>query len=59
MISTTVAKAKSNISNLNIVNRTFGFFEMQVDLEVKDAQHLEDVIDVLRTCPVVNSVKRA
>lgn len=59
LISTTVAKAKSNISNLNIVNRTFGFFEMQVDLEVKDAQHLEDVIDVLRTCPVVNSVKRA
>ena len=59
LISTTVAKAKSNISNLNIVNRTFGFFEMQIDLEVRDAQHLEDVIDVLRSCPVVNSVKRA
>ncbi len=59
LISTTVAKAKSNISNLNIVNRTFGFFEMQVDLEVRDSQHLEDVIDVLRSCPVVNSVKRA
>lgn len=59
LLSTTVAKAKSNIINLNVVNRTFGFLEMQVDLEVKDSEHLENLIDILRTCPIVNSVKRA
>jgi len=58
LLSTTVAKAKSNISNLNTVNRSFGFLEMLADLDVKNAEHLENVIDMLRTCPVINSVKR-
>ena len=58
LLSTTVAKAKSNISNLNTVNRSFGFVEMLADLDVKNAEHLENIIDMLRTCPVINSVKR-
>ncbi len=58
LLSTTVAKAKSNICNVNTVNRSFGFLELLVDLEVKNAEHLENVIDMLRTCPVINSVKR-
>ena len=58
LLSTTVAKAKSNISNLNTVNRSFGFLELLADLDVKNAEHLENVIDMLRTCPVINSVKR-
>lgn len=59
LFSTAIAKAKSNISGLNMVNRTLGFTEFQVDLDVRNSEHLENVIDVLRNSPVVNSVKRA
>jgi len=59
LLSTAVAKAKSNITSLNMVSRTFGFTEFQLDIDVKNSEHLESVIDALRNEPVINSVKRA
>lgn len=58
-ISTIVAKNLGNICNLNIVNRTYSFFEMNIDVEVKDVRHLTNIIAALRASPKVNSVKRA
>ena len=36
-----------------------GFFEMSMDVEVKDLRHLTNIIAALRATPSVNSVERA
>ncbi|MDP7182804.1 MAG: bifunctional (p)ppGpp synthetase/guanosine-3',5'-bis(diphosphate) 3'-pyrophosphohydrolase [Alphaproteobacteria bacterium] len=58
-LSTTIGKNMSNITNLKITNRSSDFFEMIVDLEVKDVKHLVNIIAALRATPAINSVERA
>jgi GTP pyrophosphokinase len=58
-LSTVIAKAQGNISNLKITNRTPEFFEMIVDIEVRDVKHLTSIITALRADPVISSVDRA
>ncbi len=58
IITSIVAKEKSNISNLKITNRTRDFFEMIIDLEVKGSHHLYDIINSMRSKPCVHSVDR-
>jgi len=58
-LSTIIAKNRGNISNLKIVNRARDFFDILIDVEVKDVKHLTDVIAALRASPAVNSVDRA
>jgi len=58
-LSTIIAKSHGNISNLKIVNRARDFFDMLIDVEVKDVKHLTEVIAALRASPAVNSVDRA
>jgi GTP pyrophosphokinase len=58
-LTTVIAKHDGNISNLKIVNRTADFFDMLVDVEVKDLRHLSDIIAALRACPGVATVERA
>ena len=58
-LSTVIAKNSGNISNLKIVNRSEDFFEMLIDIEVKDVRHLTDVIAALRASPAINAVDRA
>jgi GTP pyrophosphokinase len=58
-LSTTIGKNMSNITNLKITNRSSDFFEMIVDLEVKDVRHLANIIASLRATPAINSVERA
>ena len=57
-LATVIAKHEGNISNLKITNRDFDFFEMDVDVEVRDVKHLANVIAALRATPSINSVKR-
>jgi GTP pyrophosphokinase len=57
-VCTMIAKAGGNIANLKITNRTQDFFELMVDIEVRDAPHMLDVIAALRSHPVVVSVER-
>lgn len=57
-LSTVIARNEANISNLSITGRTPDFFEMEMDIEVKDVKHLTSIIAALRTTPVVNSVDR-
>lgn len=57
-ISNAIAKDLGNISNLKIVNRSSDFFEMLVDVEVRGARHLTNIISSLRAVPCVHSVER-
>ena len=57
--SNVIARYNGNISNLNIVNRTISYFEILVDIEVKDLKHLTDIIAALRASKVVSYVSRA
>jgi len=58
-VSTVIAKNMGNITNLKITNRTTDFFEMIIDIEVRDVKHLTNVIAALRATPAINSVERA
>ncbi|MDP6788303.1 MAG: bifunctional (p)ppGpp synthetase/guanosine-3',5'-bis(diphosphate) 3'-pyrophosphohydrolase [Rhodospirillales bacterium] len=58
-LSTLIAKNEGNISNLKITNRSPDFFEIMLDIEVRDVRHLTDIIAALRATPVINSVERA
>ena len=58
-LTTTVGRNEGNITNLKITNRATDFFEMSLDVEVKDLRHLTNIIAALRATPSVNSVERA
>ncbi len=58
-LTTVIAKNEGNIANLKIVNRTPQFFDMLIDLEVRDVKHLTNIIAALRATPAVNTVDRA
>lgn len=58
-LSTIIAKNEGNISNIKITNRSMDFFDLMLDIEVRDVKHLVDIIAALRATPVINSVERA
>jgi GTP pyrophosphokinase len=58
-LSMVIAKNQGNISNLKITNRNADFFEMLVDIEVRDVKHLTNIMAALRATPAINSVERA
>ena len=58
-LSTVIARGDGNISNLKITNRTAEFFDIMIDIQVRDVKHLTNIIAALRASPVINSVERA
>jgi guanosine-3',5'-bis(diphosphate) 3'-pyrophosphohydrolase len=58
-ISTVIGKNKGNITNLKIVNRTTEFWDMIIDVQVRDSRHLTDIISALRALPEITAVNRA
>ncbi len=58
-LSTVIAKNQGNITNLKITNRSLQFWEMLIDIEVRDVKHLSNIIAALRATPAINSVERA
>jgi len=58
-LSNLIARNNGNINNLNIVNRTISYFELLVDIEVKDLKHLTDIIAALKASKVVSYVSRS
>ncbi len=58
-ISNIMARHNTNISNLNIVYRTVSYFEIMLDLDVKNVQQLEEIIASLKSCKAVSYVARA
>ena len=57
-VTNVIAKENGNISNLKIVNRSIDFFEILIDIEVRDVSHLNNIIANLRSKEVVQSVER-
>ena len=58
-LSNLIARNHGNIANLNIVNRTVSYFELLVDVEVKDLKQLMDIIAALKSSKVVSYVSRS
>ena len=58
-LSTVIGKNGGNITNLKITNRTSDFFDMLIDIDVRDVKHLTNIMAALRATPVINSVERA
>jgi guanosine-3',5'-bis(diphosphate) 3'-pyrophosphohydrolase len=58
-VANAVSKQDGAIANLKIVNRQADFFEMLVDVEVRDLRHLSHVIAGLRAAPGIHQVERA
>ncbi len=58
-LTTVIARNHGNITNLKITNRTAQFWEMLIDIEVRDLKHLTNIIAALRATPAINSVERA
>ncbi|MDH5748510.1 MAG: bifunctional (p)ppGpp synthetase/guanosine-3',5'-bis(diphosphate) 3'-pyrophosphohydrolase [Rhodospirillales bacterium] len=58
-LSMIIAKNEGNISNLKITHRSLDFFDLLIDIEVRDVRHLTDIITALRAAPVINLVERA
>jgi len=58
-LTTVIARNMGNITNLKITNRTTQFFDILVDIQVRDVAHLTDIIAALRVTPSVNAADRA
>ena len=58
-LSMVIAKNQGNISNLKITNRAGDFYDLLIDVEVKNVKHLTQIIAALRASSVTHSVDRA
>ncbi len=58
-ISTVIGKNGGNITNLKIVNRAIDFWDMIIDVYVRDSRHLSDIVSALRALPEITAVNRA
>ena len=59
VVCTLVGEQRANIDNLQITTRTPDFFQMSIDLEVRDTKHLANILTALRAQSFVNQVERA
>ncbi len=58
-ITSSIAANHGNINNLVISNRSQDFFEMRIDIQVRDVKHLTNIMAALRADPVISSVERS
>src|SRR5580700_6551598 len=56
---TIIGEAGGNIVGVNMRHRHSDFFDVDFDVEVKDARHLTHIAAALRACPSVETVERA
>ena len=57
-VTTVIAKNNGNISNILFSVRKPDFFEIIIDIEVRDANHLQNIIAALRMEKEVSSLER-
>ncbi|HEX3674835.1 MAG TPA: bifunctional (p)ppGpp synthetase/guanosine-3',5'-bis(diphosphate) 3'-pyrophosphohydrolase [Rhizomicrobium sp.] len=57
-VMTVIGGNGGNIFNMKVTNRNPLFFEFQVDIEVRDVAHLQNILGALRVNAVVESVDR-
>ena len=58
-LSMLIARNDGNISNLKVTGRSPDFFDLMIDVQVRDVRHLTNIIAALRASTVINSVERA
>ena len=58
-LTTIIGKSAANITNFKIINRTEDFFDIIIDVEVADTQHLDAVIAAMRASSLISSVVRS
>lgn len=57
-IATLIADYGSNIANLSLAQRDMDFYDIQLDLEVRDLKHLTRIMSALKGLSCVNTVVR-
>ena len=57
-VATIIGQQGGNISNIHLTNRNADFFSFQLDLEVKDVEHMRSVIAALQANNFVERVER-
>ena len=57
-VTTIIAKNNGNIFNINFSTRKKDFFEIIIDIEVRDINHLNNIIAALRLISEVSSLNR-
>ncbi|MFN4355248.1 RelA/SpoT family protein [Parvibaculum sp.] len=57
-IATLIADYGSNIANLSLAQRDMDFYDIQLDLEVRDLKHLTRIMSALNGLSCVNTVVR-
>ena len=57
-ITGAIARKQVNITNIKVTNRNADYFELFIDVEVKNVEHLEDVISALRISRKIVEVER-
>ena len=58
-LATVISQQGGNISNIHLTDRTPDFFRLELDLEVKDVEHMRAIIAVLQANKYVESVERS
>ncbi|MDF3033297.1 MAG: pyrophosphokinae [Alphaproteobacteria bacterium] len=57
-VAMTISKQEANITNIRVTNRTVDFWDILIDIEVRNLEHLKAIIASLRALSTVNSVER-
>ncbi|MDR3510915.1 MAG: bifunctional (p)ppGpp synthetase/guanosine-3',5'-bis(diphosphate) 3'-pyrophosphohydrolase [Caulobacteraceae bacterium] len=57
-VCTIIGEAGGNIVGLRMHLRPTGFFDVDIDMDVRDARHLTNIGAALRACPAVETVER-
>ncbi len=57
-VSSIIAKKKVNITNLRIVNRSADYFELMIDIKIRNVDHLEEILSALRVSRKIVEVSR-
>jgi (p)ppGpp synthase/HD superfamily hydrolase len=57
-LTTVIGQQGGNISNIHLIDRTPDFFSFQLELDVKNVEHLRSIIGVLQSNKHIESVER-
>ncbi len=57
-VTTVIGKNGGNITNLRVTHRAIDFWQMLIDIEVRDIRHLSNIVAALRATKPVNTVDR-
>ena len=58
VISAAIADYGGNITNLNLTEKDTDFYNLRIDIDVDDKNHIDNIIKSLKGLPEVNSVER-